>query len=117
MAAGDAERKGITVRRAVSTGLAGAAVVAVLAFAASSSQADVVPEHAINVCQSASFYLNFDHSTNAPAQYLYTLPYGQKVGHTPGKQPDYYGWDSTFDFQTQQWGYMEDACIGGYGSW
>lgn len=111
------EWEGITVRRILNAGLAGAVVVASMALAAPPSQADVVPEHAVNVCQSASFYLNFDHSTNAPAQYLYTLPQGQKVGHTPGKQPDYYGWDSTFDFQTQQWGYMEDVCIGGYGSW
>ncbi len=105
------------IRRMVGAGLAFTAGVIALSVTTPAAQADVVPTHAINICQSASFYENFDHATNAPSHYLYTLPYGQKVGHTDGAQPVYEGWAATFDFQTQSWGYMEYDCIGGYNSW
>lgn len=81
-----------------------------------SAQATVVPEHAIIVCQSASFYANYD-SASGPVGYRRTLPYGDKVGHTPGVHPVYNGWAATFDFGPNEWGYVRIECIGGYDSW
>lgn len=105
------------MRRLLAAGFATAAAVATLALAAPASQAAVIPEHAINVCQSATFYQEYNFATNAPETPLTTLPYGVKVGHTPGKQGEYDGWYFTYDFQYQEWGYMLGSCIGDYGSW
>ncbi|MFH8738580.1 MULTISPECIES: hypothetical protein [unclassified Streptomyces] len=96
--------------------LAVAATVAALTLGQSSAQAAVPPEHAIIVCQSASFYANYNSSTG-PTGYLRTLPYGDKVGHTPGAHPVYNGWAATFDYGPNDWGYVRYECIGGYDSW
>ncbi|MEU6422514.1 hypothetical protein [Streptomyces spiralis] len=93
-----------------------AAVVATAAVLQSPAQAAVVPEHAVIVCQSASFYANYNSSTG-PSGYLRTLYYGDKVGHTPGVHPVYNGWAATFDFGPNDWGYVRIECIGGYDSW
>ena len=92
-------------------GLAGTAVVAGPAQACC-----VVPEHAIIVCQSASFYANYD-SSRGPVGYMYTLYYCNKVGHTRGVHPVYNGWAATFDFGPNVWGYVRYECLGGWGSW
>ncbi len=91
-----------------------AAVVTPLAVPA--AQAVVVPTHAVVVCQSASFYANYD-SGVGPVGLIRTLAYGNKVGHTPGVHPVYNGWAATFDFGPNDWGYMRIECIGGYNSW
>ncbi|MDO0929044.1 hypothetical protein QQY24_27890 [Streptomyces sp. TG1A-8] len=96
--------------------LACAATVTALALGQSSAAADVPPQHAVIVCQSASFYANYDSSTG-PSGYLRTLAYGDKVGHSPGSHPVYNGWAATFDYGPNDWGYVRDECIGGYGSW
>ncbi|WP_030186785.1 hypothetical protein [Streptomyces sp. NRRL S-813] len=101
------------VKRALATT---AAVVATAAVLQSPAQAAVVPEHAVIVCQSASFYANYNSSTG-PSGYLRTLYYGDKVGHTPGVHPVYNGWAATFDFGPNDWGYVRIECIGGYDSW
>jgi heme O synthase-like polyprenyltransferase len=95
-----------------------AAVVAlVLApVGAPSAQAVVVPTHAIVVCQSASFYDNYN-SASGPVGLKRTLYYGDKIGHTPGVHPVYNGWAATFDFGPNDWGYLRIECIGGYTSW
>lgn len=80
------------------------------------AQAYVVPRHAIVICQSASFYQNYD-SARGPHNLLWILYYGNKVGHTPGAHPVYNGWAATFDFGPNVWGYMRIECIGGYDSW
>ncbi len=94
----------------------GAVLGAAVAIQAAPAQADVVPEHAIIVCQTASFYANYD-SGVGPVDLIGTLDYGKKVGHTPGKQPVINGWAATFSFGQNQWGYVLDSCIGGYDSW
>jgi hypothetical protein len=99
--------------RIVMTGVA--AVVLTLPLAAP-AHAVVVPEHAVNVCQTASFYANYD-SGVGPVGFIRTLTYGNKVGHTPGVHPVYNGWAATFDFGPNDWGYMRIECIGGYNSW
>ncbi|HEY0639205.1 MAG TPA: hypothetical protein VGD67_16260 [Pseudonocardiaceae bacterium] len=94
------------------------AAAAVLAFALTpSATAAVVPEHAVVVCQSASFYANYDHARRQPVGFLRTLYYGNKVGHTRGAHPVYYGWAAALDFGPNQWGYLRYECIGGWGSW
>jgi len=80
------------------------------------AQAYVVPRHAIVVCQSASFYDNYD-SAYGPYNLKRVLYYGNKIGHTPGAHPVYNGWAATFDFGPNDWGYMRLECIGGYDSW
>ncbi|MEU0602002.1 hypothetical protein ABZ484_27740 [Streptomyces sp. NPDC006393] len=101
------------VKRALA---ATAAAVATAAVLQSPAHAAVVPEHAVIVCQSASFYANYN-SSSGPSGYLRTLYYGDKVGHTPGVHPVYNGWAATFDFGPNDWGYVRIECIGGYDSW
>lgn len=95
-----------------------AALVAGLTLAvAAPAQADpVVPDHAVIVCQSASFYDNYD-SASGPVGLKRTLGPGDKVGHTRGAHPVYNGWAATFDFGPNDWGYVRYECLGGWGSW
>ncbi|KUJ35924.1 hypothetical protein ADL25_34790 [Streptomyces sp. NRRL F-5122] len=93
-----------------------AAAVAAVALPQSAAKADVPPQHAIIVCQSASFYANYN-SASGPTGLLRTLTYGNKVGHTIGAHPVYNGWAATFDFGPNDWGYVRYECIGGYDSW
>ncbi len=93
-----------------------ALAVPVLSALMPSAQADVPPEHAIVVCQSASFYANYD-SASGPVGLVRTLGYGDKIGHTPGAHPVYNGWAATFDYGPNDWGYIRIECIGGYDSW
>ncbi|MGP4114736.1 hypothetical protein ACTWP5_27990 [Streptomyces sp. 4N509B] len=76
----------------------------------------VVPDHAVIVCQSASFYDNYD-SASGPVGLKRVLGYGDKVGHTRGAHPVYNGWAATFDFGPNDWGYVRHECLGGWGSW
>lgn len=87
-----------------------------LTFLMPSSEAAVPPEHAVVVCQSASFYANYD-SASGPAGLKRTLGYGDKIGHTPGSHPVYNGWAASFDYGPNDWGYLRVECIGGYDSW
>jgi hypothetical protein len=100
----------------LTAGLTCAAALAAVAVAAPAAQADVAPEHAIVICQSASFYQNYD-SASGPVDLLRTLYYGNKIGHTPGKHPVYNGWAASFDYGPNDWGYLRIECIGGYDSW
>ncbi|MGW1800996.1 hypothetical protein ACWCQN_34940 [Streptomyces sp. NPDC001984] len=93
-----------------------AAVVATVALQQSGARADVPPQHAVIVCQTASFYANYN-SASGPTGYLRTLTYGNKVGHTQGVHPVYNGWAATFDYGPNDWGYVRIECIGGYDSW
>ncbi|MEV0272311.1 hypothetical protein AB0H43_26340 [Hamadaea sp. NPDC050747] len=95
--------------------VAATAAVAILT-AGTPADAVVVPRHAINICQSASFYANYD-SASGPSGLKRILYYGDKIGHTPGVHPVYNGWAATFDFGPNDWGYMRLECIGGYDSW
>ncbi|HEY0699532.1 MAG TPA: hypothetical protein VGD43_17175 [Micromonospora sp.] len=88
----------------------------VLSLGAAARAETVVPRHAINICQSASFYDNYNSSTG-PYNLKRILYYGDKIGHTPGVHPVYNGWAATFDFGPNDWGYMRLECIGGYDSW
>lgn len=76
----------------------------------------VVPTHAVIVCDSASFYANYD-SSAGPVGLKRVLYRGDKVGHTPGAHPVYNGWAATFDFGPNDWGYVRQECLGGYGTW
>ncbi|HZG04385.1 MAG TPA: hypothetical protein VE546_12560 [Streptomyces sp.] len=94
-----------------------AAVLAAALPAAPPAHADPVPpEHAIVVCQTASFYANYD-SASGPTGFKRTLTYGDKIGHTRGAHPVYNGWAASFDYGPNDWGYLRYECIGGYGSW
>jgi hypothetical protein len=94
-----------------------ALVLALLPLSAGVAHADyVVPRHAVIVCQSASFYDNYN-SSSGPVNLKRVLYYGDKIGHTPGAHPVYNGWAATFDFGPNDWGYVRLECIGGYGSW
>lgn len=103
------------------TAAALAATGAALAICTPSASAAVVPEHAIIVCQSATWYLNYDHSSGPwPPGGAYTVYYGNKVGHTRGAHPVYNGWAAAFDFGgplDNDWGYVRYECLGGWGSW
>ncbi|MGS2617396.1 hypothetical protein ACVCAH_23160 [Micromonospora sp. LZ34] len=107
-----------TARRRTRTATATLGTTAlVLALGAPAARADpVVPRHAIVICQTASFYDNYD-SASGPHNLKRTLPYGNKIGHTPGAHPVYNGWAATFDFGPNDWGYLRIECIGGYDSW
>lgn len=105
----------MTRRRRTLTAASALALPAVLALTPS-SQAAVPPEHAIVICQTASFYANYD-SASGPSGFLRTLTYGNKIGHTPGVHPVYNGWAATFDYGPNDWGYLRIECIGGYDSW
>lgn len=86
-------------------------------IAAGSAQAEpTVPDHAVIVCDSASFYANYD-SASGPAGLKRVLARGDKVGHTRGAHPVYNGWAATFDFGPNDWGFVRQECLGGYGSW
>ncbi|MBB5872949.1 hypothetical protein F4553_006383 [Allocatelliglobosispora scoriae] len=103
-----------TIIRAGLTGLAVTAMT--VSTGAAAVAGPVVPRHAINVCQSASFYANYD-SAGGPNQLKRVLGYADKIGHTPGAHPVYNGWAATFDFGPNDWGYIRIECIGGYDSW
>jgi len=92
----------------------GAALASAIGLA-TVAYAQVVPRHAVNICQSASFYANYD-SASGPVGFKRTLYYGDKIGHSPS-HPVYNGWAATFDFGPNDWGYMRYECIGLYDSW
>ncbi|MEU1125853.1 hypothetical protein ABZ371_20365 [Streptomyces sp. NPDC005899] len=99
------------------TGLALVLTAASTVIATGASQAEpTVPDHAVIVCDSASFYANYD-SSSGPAGFKRTLARGDKVGHTRGAHPVYNGWAATFDFGPNDWGFVRQECLGGYGSW
>jgi hypothetical protein len=104
------------MHRLMTTGVACAAGLVAVAVAAPAAQADVPPEHAIVICQTASFYQNYD-SGVGPVGFLRTLTAGNKIGHTPGKHPVFNGWAASFDFGPNDWGYLRIECIGAYNSW
>ncbi|MET8785553.1 MULTISPECIES: hypothetical protein [unclassified Streptomyces] len=106
----------MTMKHVRNTLAVAAAAVAAVALPQSAAKADVPPQHAIIVCQTASFYANYD-SAAGPTGLLRTLTYGNKVGHTIGAHPVYNGWAATFDFGPNDWGYVRNECIGGYDSW
>ncbi len=95
--------------------LVGAAAASTIALA-TVAYAQVPPDHAIVVCQSASFYANYN-SSSGPSGFKRTLYYGDKIGHTRGAHPVYNGWAATFDYGPNDWGYMRYECIGGWYSW
>ncbi|CAM3103896.1 hypothetical protein [Stackebrandtia soli] len=101
------------LRAAIVVGSVLAATIAVPSVA----HADpTVPTHAVIVCESASFYDNYD-SASGPVGLKRTLGYGNKVGHTRGAHPVYNGWAATFDFGPNDWGFVRIECLGGFGSW
>ncbi|MFJ3582956.1 hypothetical protein ACIPPS_12120 [Streptomyces sp. NPDC090127] len=102
-----------TTRIAVSFAAVGALT---LALAAPAGAEPTVPEHAVIVCDSASFYANYD-SSAGPVGLKRTLARGNKVGHTRGAHPVYNGWAATFDFGPNDWGFVRSECLGGFGSW
>ncbi|GIF73051.1 hypothetical protein [Asanoa siamensis] len=105
------------MRSLARTAFALAAGGALVLTATTPAQADpVVPRHAVTVCQSASFYANYD-SAGGPVGLKRVLAAGNKIGHTPGAHPVYNGWAASFDFGPNDWGYLRVECIGGYDSW
>ena len=105
------------MKRLARVGLVGLATMAMtVTIGAAATAGTVVPRHAINICQSASFYDNYN-SASGPYNLKRVLGYGDKIGHTPGAHPVYNGWAATQDFGPNTWGYMRIECIGGYDSW
>jgi hypothetical protein len=101
-------------RMASSAGAVATTGVAAGAAALAASADPVPPEHAIIVCQSASFY---DNVPSSGGRLIHPLSYGDKVGHTRGAHPVYNGWAATFDFGPNDWGYVRYECLGSGGSW
>jgi hypothetical protein len=93
-----------------------AAALLLLGSAGTGRAEPTVPEHAVIVCDSASFYANYD-SSSGPAGLKRVLYRGDKVGHTRGAHPVHNGWAATFDFGPNDWGYVRQECLGGFGSW
>ncbi|TXS44317.1 hypothetical protein [Streptomyces sp. t39] len=87
-----------------------------LALATPAGAEPTVPDHAVIICDSASFYANYDSSTG-PVGLKRTLERGNKVGHTRGAHPVYNGWAATFDFGPNDWGFVRWECLGAFGSW
>jgi hypothetical protein len=90
-----------------------------LVAAGTAAAEPTIPDHAVIVCDSATFYRNYD-SAGGPVEPLRTLLAGNKVGHTRGAHEVRNGWAATFDFGTtseNKWGWVRYECIGGYGSW
>ncbi|MEU4479245.1 hypothetical protein AB0F68_14435 [Micromonospora sp. NPDC023966] len=105
------------MRRTTRLTAAAVAGVCLTPWTAAAARAEtVVPRHAVVVCQTASFYDNYD-SARGPYGLKRTLTYGDKIGHTPGVHPVYNGWAASFDFGPNDWGYLRLECIGGYDSW
>jgi opacity protein-like surface antigen len=104
------------MNRIVTASLACVAAAGAVAASTPAATAVVVPRHAVVICESASFYENYD-SARGPVNLKRTLFSGNKVGHTPGEHPVYNGWAATFDFGPNDWGFMRIECIGGYDSW
>ncbi|MDG9715381.1 hypothetical protein [Streptomyces sp. DH24] len=94
------------------------AVTAVLSLSTAgvANAEPTVPQHAVIVCDSASFYANYD-SASGPVGLKRILLRGDKVGHTRGAHPVYNGWAATFDFGPNDWGFVRQECLGGFGSW
>jgi hypothetical protein len=98
-------------------GVALSVTAALTLSTAGAAQAEpTVPEHAVIVCDSASFYANYD-SASGPVGLKRILFRGDKVGHTRGAHPVYNGWAATFDFGPNDWGFVRQECLGGFGSW
>lgn len=104
------------MRRLTKAGITCAAVVGIVATPAVAQAEPVPPRHAVVVCDSASFWGNYDHA-QGPVEYKRTLQRGNKVGHTPGAHPVFTGWAASMDFGPNDWGYLRIECIGGYDSW
>lgn len=104
------------ISKKIALGLAAVATAGTVAtVAAPAASADPTPpQHAIIVCQSASFY---DNVPSSGGHVIRPLSYGDKVGHTRGVHPVYNGWAATFDFGPNDWGYVRYDCLGGWGSW
>lgn len=105
----------MTISKKIAVALAAAVTTGTIATVAAptASAGPDIPDHAIIVCQSASFYNNVPHSGG---HVIRTLSYGDRVGHTRGAHPVYNGWAATFDFGPNDWGYVRYECLGGWGS-
>lgn len=87
-----------------------------------SAQATVqTTHHAVNVCQTATFYYGFNpgiHGTAGNANYV--LEYGNKIGWQDAS-PIINGWAVVIDYTANgandRWGWLRQECIGGIDSW
>jgi hypothetical protein len=94
--------------------LAGAAFAAIVAVSPVAYAGDDF--HAVVICQTASFYANYDHASG-PVGFKRTLYYGNKVGHVRGSHPLYNGWAAAIDYGPNDWGFLRYSCMGLWGSW
>ncbi len=98
-------------RLALGLGLAAASAAGALAAAPASAEY-TVPDHHDVVCDSATFYRNYDSAQSAPVDAVRTLYRGNDIGHTSGAHAVYNGWANVFDFGPNDWGYIRVECIG-----
>lgn len=99
--------------RVATAGLIAGCALAVAAPVAAFADSPPGTVHAINVCQSATVYEQYN-PTEGPHGFAYTIGYGNKVGFRADADN---GWAVVFDYGPQRWGFMRKECIGGYNSW
>ncbi len=95
-------------KRLVAAGVGLAASAAVATAVAPAAHADSIEV----ICQTASFYKNYNSATHSPVDQLDTKTYGQTVGFTPGANPVYNGaWAQVFDWHLSTWGVILYSCL------
>lgn len=108
------------LRTIVALGIATITGMATMTFATPAAACCTAPDHAVIVCNDASFYSDYIHGTG-PVGFKYTVYRGDKFGHTRGAHPVYNGWAAAYDFGKtgwpSNWGYVRYECLGGWGSW
>ncbi|MGI8666393.1 MAG: hypothetical protein ACR2N4_10230 [Jatrophihabitans sp.] len=88
--------------------MAAAAAVGVAAAAPASA----APPPVTVICQTATFYQNYNSATHTPETPLDTKTYGQTVGFTQGSNPVYNGsWAQVFDWNLSTWGVILYSCL------
>lgn len=104
----------MNTRRSLRVGASLAAGAAVAVGVAGPAGAVTVPDHHTIVCDTASFYRNYD-SARGPSGFRYTLYRGEGIGHTFGAHKIYNGWAAAHHYNSptpnDRWGYVRVECI------
>ncbi len=101
----------ISSSKLAAAGLGLAATAAVGIAIAPAAQAVDPPPPVTVICQSATFYANYN-SASGPEDPIDTKYAGQTVGFRQGSNPVFNGaWAQAFDWNLQQWGVILYSCL------